>query len=196
MRDFRLIPAIVMTVILALASGCGKSPGASGKELVAKIGNYEMTTEDFRYELRLGGHGAGFDADPEKAKATLLDEMITRKALVQEAARQGLDKEKLFMAEIERYWEQALLKELFSKKMKELASEVRVSDEEVKLRYDELVAAAEPGINSYARMSPELRKNIFNRKVQEALDAWMVELEKKSGVTVYKENLDKIEVRR
>ncbi|GAF80450.1 unnamed protein product, partial [marine sediment metagenome] len=44
-----------------------------------------------------------------------LDIAIKEQILIQEAQKQGLDREKTFMKTIERYWVQALIKELLDK---------------------------------------------------------------------------------
>jgi len=58
--------------------------------------------------------------------------LINKKILIQEALKLNFDKDKTFMKEIERYWEQALLKLLFKIKSDELSRTVRVDDFEVR----------------------------------------------------------------
>jgi len=71
------------------------------------------------------------------------------------------------MKEIEKYWEQALLKLLIKKKMQELAGNV-------------------PGA-----MGREAKR----KKVAEEFDKWIASLRKKASVTINKKVLDEINVR-
>jgi len=120
--------------------------------------------------------------------------MITRNVLLQEAQEQNFDKDKAFMKEIEKYWEQALLKLLIKKKSAELARTIRVTDEEVKAEYDRL--AREGGkIATYERIEPEIRNYVLNMKIQGALDAWQVSLRNKANVKIYRENLKAIKLK-
>ncbi|MCM8791027.1 MAG: SurA N-terminal domain-containing protein [Candidatus Omnitrophica bacterium] len=193
----RFYLALIVVAAMASVSGCGphgKEPAE--KELVVRIGNYRMSTKDFQEETYLSGYGRRLPEDQARAKAQLLDEIIMRKLLVQEAQRHGFDRERSFMLEIERYWEQALLKQLFNMKMRELAASTRVSDEEVKKRYEETAMEEGGKIKSYEEMAPEIKRELFNKKIQSALDGWMADLINKGDVTVYRENLDKVRLER
>jgi hypothetical protein len=80
-------------------------------------------------------------SDAVKAKEDALDKLITKKILLQEAQRESFDKDQKFMKEIERYWEQALLKLLINKKIddfsKKLPADLSVEDRQ-KMLQDEL----------------------------------------------------------
>jgi len=98
-----------------LICGCGKAR-ERGNKVIARINNYTMTDEDFRDAMSrtLGS-----------TKEAILDELITKNILVQEAQRENFDKDKAFMKEIESYWEQALLKLLIKKKMAEFSADFK-----------------------------------------------------------------------
>lgn len=155
-----------------------------------------MTIEDFKDEAGLIGP-AGSSADREKAKEIMLDEMITKQLLLQEAQRQNFDKDRAFMKEIQRYWEQALLKFLYKKKVKELSGAVKVDEREVMDEYKRLLDAGDADIakKSFEEASSELRGDIRNRKLQQALDIWLEGLKSRAGIKKYKENLKTIQVR-
>lgn len=118
MRNLILGIAVIAVSSLILF-GCGS--GVSKKEdskIIAKINNYELTTTDFKSEID-PILAKRYIKDPAKAKDELLDDLITKKILIQEAQKQNFDKDRVFMKEIERYWEQALLKLLIKKKSAE-----------------------------------------------------------------------------
>jgi len=123
----------ISLVIIALSlfvAGCGKAP-SKDKQVLVKINNYEMTVSDFQDEVRLTRGNKKLSLDENEAKTQLLNDLINKKILIQEALKLNFDKDKAFMREIERYWEQALLKLLFNNKSEELLQTIRVDDAEV-----------------------------------------------------------------
>jgi hypothetical protein len=189
MSKVMLLPLLVFTLILS-AGGCGKNE-ARHKEspVLAKINNYELTTEDFRDEIRLTAHNKELPVDIQQAKERLLDEIIMKKVLLQEAQRQNFDKDMEFTKEIERYWEQALLKLLMKKKMTELSREITVKDSEVREEYERLSLEAGGKIDAFEVQEGEIKEDINNRKMQALFDSWLKKLKKDSDVKIYKENL-------
>jgi len=97
-----------------------------------------MTVSDFNDEVKHLLAREYFDTDPAEAKDELMEEVITRKVLLQEAQKQNLDKERVFMREIERYWEQSLLKVLTRKMSEELSKDISVDDSEVINEYQQM----------------------------------------------------------
>jgi len=127
----------IIIILLFFASGCEKRP-AKDKQILAKVNNYEMTVSDFQDEARLTRSNKSLSLDENKAKAQLLKDLINRKILIQEALKLNFDKDKTFMQEIERYWEQALLKLLFKNKSEELSRSIRVDDSEVRQAFGKM----------------------------------------------------------
>ena len=121
------IMAVVLMVPL-ICSGCGRAVDKGS--IVAKINNYDMTVNDFKSDLAIPSvnEKGALSADDK------LEIAIKREILVQEAQKEGLDKEKTFMRTIERYWKQALYKELLNKKIKELVSDKSLTPEEINKR--------------------------------------------------------------
>jgi len=145
----------ILTFCLAasiLVCGCGKKADVNGK-VVAKINDYKLTVDDFRDEANAAFANKYVTGDPEKAKESLLDEVILKKILLQEAQAQNFDKDRAFMKEIERYWEQALLKLLIKKKMMEFLQKTTVSEDEVKAEYEKMKTEEGP-ISSRSKKPP------------------------------------------
>ena len=125
----RIIVVLLLVVLLAgFGAGCAKEPSDPGSAVLAKIGKYELTVDDFENEVKLTEPNKVLSADPRKAREELLDELIMKKILLQEAERQNLDKGRAFMKEIERYWEQALIKMMILQKIGELSREAVSKD--------------------------------------------------------------------
>jgi len=69
-------------------------------------------------------------AGSKEALGMLLDSMITRKLMIQEAAKRGLSEEREFLDTIKMFWEQTLIKKLIDTRSKELSRGLSISDEE------------------------------------------------------------------
>jgi hypothetical protein len=166
MKNMRMFMMLVLISFICLSVyGCG-SKVPQDKKIVAKINNYVLTAEDFKGAAKDMMSDKYLSETPEKAKERLLEEIIIKNILVQEAQAQNFDKDRAFMREIEGYWEQALLKLLIKKKIEEFSSKVTVSGGEAK-----------------------------DAKVRQMLENWIKELRKRANVKIYKENLQTIQAR-
>ena len=185
-----ILLSLAILLLFLSANGCGKSQTKpKDSKILVKINNYELTTEDFRDEIRLTAHNKELPADLQEAKEKLLDEIIMKKVLLQEAQRQHFDKDRAFTKEIERYWEQALLKRLINKKMTELSRQIIVKDSEVRDEYERLSREAGGKIGAFDSQEAEIKGDIYNRKMQALFEDWLKKLKTGSDVKVYKENL-------
>jgi len=117
---------LLFFTIMLYGCGGGRNKIEEG-QLVARINNYQLTTDDFKDEAAL--------LKGNKSKDEILQEMITKKILLQEAQKLNLDKQKAFMKEIEKYWEQALLKFLIKSKSNEFSRTIIITKQEIQQRY-------------------------------------------------------------
>jgi len=154
-----LSTVIIASILLSSVFAMAGEPRGGDSKVLAKINDYTLTTADFESETQ-GKLPSGLsDADLKKAKASLLDDLITKKLLIQEAQKQNFDKDKAFIKEIEGYWEQALLKLLYNKKSRELSREIGMNES-----------------------NPEIRA----RLVRDAMNAWVEDLKKRADIKKYK----------
>jgi len=119
-------------MIFSAVSGCGKRrKNIDETKVLAKIDNYNVTVQDFTEQayIVLSGRRGVLGSMEEKEK--ILNNMIEEKLLVQEAQKFGMDKEKEFVNEIRKYWEQTLVKLLLKSKADDLARSLSASDSEV-----------------------------------------------------------------
>lgn len=192
-----VLPAAVLSLlVLVIAVGCGrKKAGPDESSIVARIDNYEMTVKDFREEVLLTAANKYLPEDPIKAKEELLDELIVKKILVKEAQAQNFDKDKAFMKEIERYWEQALLKLLMRKKSREFARQIVVRDSDVRIEYERILAEEGAAAEPFEKIAPRIRKDIMRIRQAAAFESWISDLRKKTSVKINKKVLDEIKIR-
>ena len=161
MRNITMLVSFFIITVLALG-GCGKQPAGKNGEIVARINNYELTVEDFKSEVDPILAKRYMTVEPDLAKKALLEDIITKKILIEAAQKENFDKDSVFMKEIERYWEQALLKLLLKKKIDELSQQGIPADDE--------------------------------KKMQQALSAWVKDLRRKAKVEINEEVLEEIEI--
>lgn len=131
----------VSFVLCFMIAGCCGQCGPDKQEkkvLIAKINNYELSDEDFRNEAGPALMGGYMSEHPAKAKEDMLNSIIAKKVLLQEAQEQNFDKDRYFMKEIERYWEQALLKLILKKKSQEISNSIHVTDGEIRREYNHM----------------------------------------------------------
>ena len=109
---------ILVLYVLCFIPGCGGK--TEPEEVVAKVNDYSMSVEDFLDEV----DHSPYTGEEGKDLDRLLDLAIRRQVLIQEAQKQGLDRQKDSMKTIERYWEQTLIRELLKKKTREISQTV------------------------------------------------------------------------
>jgi hypothetical protein len=187
MRKLIIFAAIL--VFSVTGAGCGRKPAGPDGKVLAKINTYELTIRDFNDEARLTMSNKLLSGDPKKAKEELLDEIITKKVLLQEAQRRNFDKDRTFMKEIERYWEQALIKLMVREKTEEFSRAITVSENEVRDEYERLSSEAKGDISPFESIAPEIKDDIYNRKMQKSFDDWLAGLKARSDIKISKENL-------
>jgi len=128
-RDkFILIFFLILIAILSMTACARKE---RQKRIVATINDYKMTVDDFNYESKEVLHMGRLLGEMPITKEDVLDALIVKEILLQEAQKENLDKDRDFMKTIELYWEQTLLKNLLSKKSKEIEREIMVYEEEL-----------------------------------------------------------------
>jgi len=131
----RFIFSAILLIVFLIPGCSGRGPS---EEVVARINDYEMTVEDFQTEsgeIIKGGRVVG---GIPIIKEDILDALITKQLILQEAQRRGLDKEKDFMETIELYWEQTLIKNLLKERFAKIVKDITVSEEEIRAYYEKM----------------------------------------------------------
>ena len=173
MRLFLLI-ALVCSV-----AGCSSGNSNAENKIIAQINKYRMTVDDIKYEFKNVPYDEIARLKTEDGKRQYLEGLIEKEVLLQEAQRQGIDREKEFMRSIESYWEQALLRILLQRKSKEISSLIQVYDNEIE-EYHKASSEDLP----LSKVKNEIREIIKQKKETEAMGAWIDELKKSSYIKV------------
>jgi len=188
---------LIFLVTAAFFTGCGQKQATNlaPQQAVAKVNKYTITVDDFNHET-------GFmrpvfrnfsSIPPMELKLGILDELINRELLLEEAQKINIDKDPEFMRQIENFWRLSLIKRLLKHKLTEIEAVTTVSDEQVKAEYiRETSQMASP--KPLKELAPKIREVIFRLKVQEALQEWEDSLKPKAAIKRYYGVLNSIPV--
>ncbi|MCK5161716.1 MAG: SurA N-terminal domain-containing protein [Candidatus Aureabacteria bacterium] len=135
-KCFFTILVVILSGMIFYGFGCDSAgPGSEDESVVARINDYDLTVSDFKNEADFTLSQKDILSNPLEAKERLLESLITKNILLQEAQKQNFDKDREFMKEIEGYWKQALLKLILKYKSNELFRDICVEDAEVLYEY-------------------------------------------------------------
>jgi len=144
-----------------------------------KINDVEISAVEFN---------AAYDALSKLKGETLprqefLDTYISRKLILLEAEKLGLDKDPQFLQDLQIFWEQSLLKLMLSRKINELSLPIRVEEEEIKAFYDKH-KDTDFKDKELAKVYDQVKVILFKFKQRMALNDWTEQLRKKAAITV------------
>jgi len=123
---------LIISVLIAALSltACGRKKEDSAR-IIATINNCKITVDDFNFESREVLHIGKLLGEVPITKEDVLDTLILKELLLQEAQKENLDKDKNFMKTIELYWEQTLLRNLLAKKSQGAEKGITVYEDEI-----------------------------------------------------------------
>ena len=134
----KVFPAVLLFTLAAALSLTGCSGKKASEQIVASINDYKMTAEDFKYESKEILSTAKLFVGAPVTKEDVLDALVTKELLLQEAQKRDLDKDINFMRTIELYWEQTLIKNLLTQKSKQIKEAIAVYEDEVRDYYNKM----------------------------------------------------------
>ena len=176
-RNF-LVPLFLLMILFSNLSCSKKNKFES---IAVAINDYKLTEQKFEELYREHGN-----ADTPENREAFLKNLITRKLLLQEAQRRGLDTQKEFLKDIENFWEQSLLKSVVSQKVKEIGSTSVVSEGEIKDAYD-LWLQANPGASKpLSEVRDLILWKLQKEKETKILERWTDDLNQKANIKVDK----------
>ena len=170
--------AVVTIVVMFTLTACGrKSPS---QEIVIKINDYTLTSKEFN-ELFAE---AGFTEDTPDAREAFIQNLVSRKLLLQEAQNENMDKQKVFLKKIENFWEQALLQIIIDMKAKKIVEGLHVSEQELQTYYDEWTRTNPDNTESFDDLREVIKWQLLRRKRYLTINAWIVNLKSKAEIAI------------
>lgn len=166
-----------VTLIALTHYSCMQQKSAEDSALT--INNYTLSAAEFN---ELFYEQASEDIPLERKE--FLDSLVTKKLMLQEAQRQGLDKEKDFLKSIERFWEQALLKIVVNAKVQEIQKDLQVSDEEIEVPFQKWIQENPGNTRPEAEVRDFIKTMTIKQKEAQALQDWIRQLHENAKIDV------------
>ncbi len=162
---------LVLLLAAGVVTGCGPKPHQDQvlDKPLARVNNYIITVRDFQQEagyLRPVFRTVSPNIPP-MMKAAILNDMITRELLLEEAQKLNIDKDAAFMKQVENFWRLSLIKEVWERKTKEFIASIKASD-------------------------PQIKDADLRQKVQKELESWPDALRKQATIVPYDPALKKL----
>lgn len=154
-------------------------------ETAVKINTYALTANEFEELFS----EYGMKGDTPESRADFLNNLITRKLLLEEAQRRGLDTQKDFLRSIENFWEQSLLKGVVDQKVKEIEKNITVTDSEVETYYQKWIKETPKASKPLQEVRDLMEWQIRKAKEAQAMEEWTNDLIRKAQIKVNKKAL-------
>ncbi len=183
LRSFFCALAVSVLLMPFLMTGCGKKQ--AGEPAAIRINNFSMSPQEFEesfQEYKIG-------EDTPENRANYLNNLITRKVILLEAQRMGLDTQKDFLRSIENFWEQSLLTVVIDAKTREFLDGLPVTEREIQDYYEQWSAENPDKRRPLEEVRSLVAWRVKAAKESKALEDWTDGLIQKAKITVDKQAL-------
>jgi hypothetical protein len=175
----RLISIAVVFVVLILAAYLLKKY-FKNDDYAVRINSFSMSLDDFEDYFAKMNAGRADTADARKG---VLEALVSKKLILQEAERLGLQKSEDFLNALQHYYEQLLFKLIVDLKAKELASEINILDVRVREKYNDMVAEGLTD-KSLDEIYQQIKWQLLREKQTQALNDWLNKVEEDSLIDI------------
>ena len=187
---------LVLSAFLFLAAGCdSRRPGVSNEKPAVIVNKLQLTKSDLRKELKTRvavPYRSGVQ-DPANKEPEWLSQLIDRELLVQEAQRLGLNREQDFMLTVEHFWKQALIKQLISRKGREINASLHIYEPQIEAYYKKLAREKGAAIEPLSVMRKDIVRMLEEETADKAMEDWLVDLRKSAHISVDHETLQQLQ---
>jgi peptidyl-prolyl cis-trans isomerase C len=204
MNTLRMAVGASLLALIVASAGCTKA--SSDGTVLARVNRGTITVTDFKKQLEdLAPQMQQAVASDPKARKEFLEDLIGIELVVQEAKRQGLDKDaefkkrqEMLRKELERRIQEDAKNELFNGVLKKeigdkLAKVAAPTDQEVKDYYnknkDKIVAATGKQIG-FKEIEPQLKMRLMQEKRRDLYIEYAKSLKAKAKISIDDKALD------
>ena len=177
MTKIKMAVAVPMLALIIAAAGCTKA--SSDGAVLAKVNRGAITAEEFKQQLEdLAPQMQQAIASDPKARKEFLEDLIGIELVIQEAKRQGLEKDAEFRKR------QEMLKKELGEKMSGIA---QPSDEEVREYYNknkDKIKTADGRQIGLKEVEPQLRTRIQQEKRRDVYLEYAKGLKARANISV------------
>ncbi len=180
--SFRILKWLIIPV-LAVMSVCACSDGTKNDDIILTINNFSLTKNEFEKLNAAEMEYKNAYKTSKEAKQNLLEKIIKKELLIQEAQKQGIDKDEKFMAAIEKYWEATLIKHLMERKNQRIHDSTTVTNKEIKKRYA-LYKQKNDTIPALENIEKEIAQEILEEKKTLRVEKWLNDLHENARIKI------------
>lgn len=173
----------------ALLLSCYGSEEEGQGPILASIGNYNLTLDEFESQL---AEESEFNPDyviSNATKSEFLEQLIRKELLIQAAKSMKLDQRKAFIKTIERYWEATLIRDIMDIKGAEFEKKVYVTQDELDRAYQKM-QADDPNAPPFEEIKDTIGTKLKYRKKQARFKQWVEELRNQADITIKEDLLE------
>jgi hypothetical protein len=164
-------------VVIAILFAWEYNPFAKQENYAIKIGDIGLTAAEFNQAYE----ASRFRTHAEDKKS-FLDTYISRKLILKQAEELGLDKNPQFLADLQLFWEQSLLKLMMRRKIKEITTNLEVDEQEVINYYKKHRSQYED--KSIKDVYADIKWLIWQQKQSQAIDNWINSLKNNANIKI------------
>lgn len=175
----------VFVLAVFLVFGCAKKEEQKGQYLV-KINGVTITKEDLKKEVEALPPFAQKMFEGEEGIARLIDELIKKELLYQEAKKKGLDKDAAYLKKVADSQKLILISALLEK---EIEDKAKLSDKDIRDFYEKNKAdfMVQGKTIEFEKIRDMLAQRLTAQKQKEVFDGYVENLKKSYKVDVNKE---------
>lgn len=162
-------------IIVTILVGCS----SQDENAAIQIGNIKVSAQEYAISL---------DKVPmymrlQKSDKEILENFITRKLILREAMTNGLDRDPDFIADVQMFWEQALMKIMLEHYSQKLSDSIVITDDEVRVYYDKYRVEAFAN-QSLEEVKSQILPILHQQKIHEAMLTWTEELRNQTPISI------------
>jgi len=117
---------LCLVLLVGSAAGCANAPSKS--DVALDINGVQFSAADFEQSFKNSVYGR---QNTPQSREKFLDVLIVRTLILKQAENQGLDRDPKFLADVERFWQQALINLAVERQSRQLAVDAKVSEQEI-----------------------------------------------------------------
>lgn len=177
-----LLPIVFCSTVFL--PGCGKRDTFDKKDVIAYVNKEPILESELKRDIALRvRQDPMFKVTPE-TESEMLDNIINRKLLCQNAMEKGMAREPKFVNTIKSFWEQTLIRDFIDYKQKEFAEYTFVTEDEIKNYYDNLVKNG--ATESLDALRTEIEGAIIDEKETRLFEDWLKAERAKARIRIIK----------
>ncbi|MEW5895201.1 MAG: hypothetical protein AB1650_05545 [Candidatus Omnitrophota bacterium] len=169
---------LVSLSVLILLYGCSRRD-----QIALRIGPVNFSAVEFEEAFR----ESQYVNMGKLGREMFLEQFIDTKLVLLEAESRGLDKDPGFLKDIQRFWEQALLKRIVARENDHFAGKVKVSEDEIQEYYQQ--HRQDFNGRELGEIHDQVKWVLIKIKQSQLLSQWMNSLRTKTDIKINKELL-------